>query len=395
MPARFFSAIPCLPMMIFLLFSCREAPDAGTGRFTGRVFVLPSVEAPALTRALATKLAALPLACIGKPYPNKPGHVLASDAENLPHAQKTPIFHGCFDWHSSVHMHWTLVRLARLFPELPDRERILTLLDSQFTPAKVAAELAFFRTPHNTTFERTYGWAWLLRLAGEIALWKDPRARAWQAALTPLVRHIRDASMAHLDKLARPVRHGVHANTAFAMDMMLKYAQAVGDHDFEAALARRARDFYLADRDCPAAYEPSGVDFISPCLSEAHLLSQILPPAEFSAWFDAFLPAVGTPGFDNLRAPPQITDYKDYVIGHLVGLNFSRAWSYRGLAAAFPASDGRRAWFASLGAIHLIEGLLGMDRTGYGGEHWLASFATYALTVDTGSQGKIIMDIGE
>ncbi len=341
--------------------------------------MLPTIEAPALTRELASKLARLPLACIGKPYPNKPGHVLASDAENLPHAQKTPIFSGCFDWHSSVHMHWTLVRLIRLFPDLPQRDEIVALLDARFTPDKVAAELAFFRTPHNATFERTYGWAWFLRLAGEIAQLKDPQARSWQAALAPLTRHIRDASLAHLEKLSNPVRHGVHANTAFAMDMMLKYAQAVGDTEFSDALKKRALFFFRADLDCPAAYEPSGVDFVSPCLSEAHLLSQVLPQAEFVRWFDAFLPAVGSPGFDNLRAPPQITDYKDYVIGHLVGLNFHRAGSFRALAAAFPESDGRRAWFASLASIHLIAGLLGMDQTGYGGEHWLASFATVAL----------------
>lgn len=343
---------------------------------------LPTDPAPELTPALASKLAALPLSCVGRPYPNKPGHVHADAAEAVPHPQKTPIFSGCFDWHSSVHMHWTLVRLLGRFPDLPEAPRIVAALDAAFTPEKAALELAFFRTPHNATFERTYGWAWYLRLAGELARLDHPRAAAWRAALAPLTAHLRDASITYFDKLPKPVRHGVHANTAFAMDHMLGYARAVQDRDFEAALSGRARDFFLADRACPAAYEPSGVDFVSPCLAEAHLLAQVLPPGEFVAWFDAFLPPPVSPEFANLRALPPITDPKDYVIGHLVGLGFHRAWCYRGLAAAFSAADPRRRWFTALAASHLTEGLAGMDRTGYGGEHWLASFATYALTAE-------------
>ena len=373
-----------IPLFLFTLLAwppaCTKNPAASDDGFSRPWDLLPRVVSPQLTRELAARLAALPLSCVGRPYPNKPGHVLASDDESAPHAQKTPIFQGCFDWHSSVHMHWTLVRLIRLFPDLPDRGRIVALLDAQFTPEKVAVELAFFRTPHNKTFERTYGWAWFLRLAGELALLPDPHAVAWRTALAPLEKHLRDASMAYLELLPKPVRHGVHANTAFAMDMMLKYAVAVGDAEFEAALKKRGRAFFLGDRDCPAAYEPSGVDFVSPCLAEAHLLSQVLPQAEFLPWFNAFLPSVFAAGFDNLRAPPPITDYRDYVIGHLVGLNFSRAWAYGELCAAFPEADGRRAAFSTLGAIHLVAGLQAMDQTGYGGEHWLASFATYALT---------------
>jgi hypothetical protein len=161
---------------------------------------------------------------------------------------------------------------------------------------------------------------------------------------------------------------------------MLKYARAAGDRAFEASLVRRARDFFLTDRACPAAYEPSGVDFVSPCLAQAHLLAQVLPATEFHSWLEAFLPAVGAPTFVTLRAPPHVTDYQDYVIGHLVGLNFQRAWSYRGLAGTFPEPDPRRARFESLASLHLLAGLVGMDRTGYGGGHWLASFATYALS---------------
>jgi hypothetical protein len=233
----------------------------------------PAVTAPELTPALASKLAALPLSCIARPYPNKPGHVHATDAEAVPHPRKTPIFSGCFDWHSSVHMHWTLVRLLGRFPDLPEAPRIVAALDAAFTPEKAALELAFFRTPHNATFERTYGWAWYLRLAGELASLEHPRAAAWRAALTPLTAHLRAAAIAYYDKLPKPVRHGVHANTAFAMDHMLRYARAVPDRDFEAALTRRARDFFFADHTCPALYEPSGVDFVSPCLAEAYLLA--------------------------------------------------------------------------------------------------------------------------
>jgi len=335
---------------------------------------------PMLDRNMAAKLSELPLSCITKKYPNKPGHIHADDSDAIPHYEKTVIFYGCFDWHSSVHMHWTLVRLLRFFPDIPSREQIIELLDSQFTPEKVAKEVEFFTAPQNRTFERIYGWAWLLRLQAEIIISKEEKAKNWKNALDPLVKIIRNRSIDYFNVLPKPVRPGTHANTAFGMDHILKYGIAANDDELVATIKTRALDFYRDDINCPTAYEPSGVDFISPCLAEAHLMSQVMDTELFTNWLDKFLPSVKSREFEPLLAPPHITDYKDYVIGHLVGLNFQRAWSYSGIADVLSEKDPRKKLFENLSATHLIEGLNGMDKTGYGGEHWLASFATYAIS---------------
>ncbi len=345
-------------------------------------FEIPRVSLPVLDRDLANRLSELPLSCIPRSYPNKPGHVYAEDAEAVPHRQKTPVFHGCFDWHSSVHMHWTLVRLLRVVPDLPRRPEIVKLLNDQFTPEKVATEVAFFNTPHNRTFERIYGWAWLLRLQGELMLSGEDEAHRWRETLAPLASMIRDRSIVFLEKLPKPVRPGTHQNTAFGMDHLWKYAKAADDRELLEVLRRQATFFFGQDAACPVSWEPSGVDFISPCLAEAHLMSSVLEQEEFVAWLDRFLPDPHTEAFSSLRTPPVITDLQDYVIGHLVGLNFQRAWAYLELAARLPEKDRRRNAFRQLGALHLAEGLKDMNRTGYGGEHWLASFAVNALTFD-------------
>ena len=333
-----------------------------------------------LDRDMAVKLSELPLSCITKRYPNKPGHIHADEQDAIPHYEKTVIFYGCFDWHSAVHMHWTLVRLLRIFPDLPNREKIIELLDSQFTPEKVAKEVEFFMAPQNRIFERIYGWAWLLRLQGEILVSKEANAKNWGTALEPLVKIIRNRSIDYFNILPKPVRPGFHPNTAFAMDHILKYAVTANDKELTATIKTRALDFYQDDINCPAAYEPSGVDFISPSLAEAYLMSQVMEPEVFTNWLDKFLPPVKSREFEPLLTSPHISDYKDYVIGHLVGLNFQRAWAYGGIAGILSEKDARKKLFENLFATHLLEGINGMDKTGYGGEHWLASFATYALT---------------
>ncbi|HSW59497.1 MAG TPA: DUF2891 domain-containing protein [bacterium] len=337
---------------------------------------------PVLNSEMAGKLALLPISCIKKEYPNKPGHVHENESSVVSHSLKTPIFSGCFDWHSAVHMHWTLIRLMRMFPDLKQKEQIISLMNEQFTEEKVGTELAFFNSKYNETFERTYGWAWLLRLQSELILLNDDNGRIWAQTLSPLVKVIRDRSIEYFNKLPKPVRPGTHSNTAFSMDHMLKYAKIAKDREFEELIKKRAVDFFLKDKDCPTDYEPSGVDFISPCLAQAHLMAQVLEKDKFFNWFNEFLKNPGSYEFSFILNPPEITDHTDYVIGHLVGLNFQRAWAYIGISDVLDKSDYRKELFRSIAATHLHSGLQGMDKTGYGGEHWLASFAVYAMTAE-------------
>ncbi|MGI6395454.1 MAG: DUF2891 domain-containing protein [bacterium] len=339
-------------------------------------------ERPVLNLDIAEKLAALSLSCILKPYPNKPGHIFTDEASEVTHTTKTPIFSGCFDWHSAVHMHWTLVRLIRLFPDLSQKQQIIELMNSQFTEEKVKAEFAFFSEKQNVVFERTYGWAWLLRLQSELALLGDENGKKWFEALSPLTKLIRNRSIEYFKKLPKPVRDGTHSNTAFSIDQMLNYATILKDREFEEILKEESLRFFSNDINCPTQYEPSGIDFISPCLSEAYLMSQILDQKEFYRWFDKFLKSPENNEFLSILNPPEVTDHSDYLIGHLVGLNFQRAWAFFGISNALSTDDHRKKLFKSTASNHLDEGLSGMDKTGYGGEHWLASFALYALTVE-------------
>ena len=370
-------AIFSISLLIITAFFDEDDPEVQENRAFEQIEIR---DIPVLTSEMGSKLALLPLSCIKKEYPNKPGHVHESSSSEVAHTLKTPIFSGCFDWHSSVHMHWTLIRLMRLFPDLKQKDQIISLMNEQFTEEKVGTELAFFNSRYNETFERTYGWAWLLRLQSEFILLNDENGKKWAQTLSPLVKVIRDRSIEYFNKLPKPVRPGTHSNTAFSMDHMLKYAEITNDSEFVESLKKRAVDFFLKDRNCPTDYEPSGVDFVSPCLAQAHLMAQVLEKKAFLNWLNEFLPAPGSDEFSFVMNPPEITDHTDYVIGHLVGLNFQRAWSYIGISNALDERDYRKELFRSVAAIHLHEGLNGMDKTGYGGEHWLASFATYALT---------------
>lgn len=342
--------------------------------------ITSSVAKPQLNIVLAEKLTSLPLECIEKHYPYKPGHVHTSEKSLIPHHDKTPIFSGCFDWHSAVHMHWTLVRLMRLYPDIKTKDKIVELLNSQFTDGKISKELDFFNEKQNQTFERTYGWAWLMRLQSELMQLNTPDGKRWTQTLSPLVKIIRDRTIEYFKKLPKAVRPGTHSNTAFSMNHMLAYSQIANDKELEQSIETTAKKFFMNDRNCPTGYEPSGVDFVSPCLSEAYLMSQILDSHEYSEWIDDFFPDLCDPTFKNIMDPPVVTDPKDYVIGHLVGLNFQRSWAYQGIANELPKEDPRKKIFYELSDIHLKSGLDGMDKTGYGGSHWLASFATLAFT---------------
>jgi hypothetical protein len=341
----------------------------------------PPAPAPApLDDAGAARLAALSLECVDQEYPNKPGNTLDRDDDARPPRALTPAFFGCYDWHSAVHGHWALVRLLRTHPGMANAAAVRDALRRHLTPARLQVELAYLQRGSNTTFERPYGWGWLLRLAAELRAWDDPDGRAASAALEPVARYLAGRVREYLARLTVPVREGTHASTAFALVHMLDYARAAGDAELAAAIAGRARDFYGRDVECPTHFEPSGEDFISPCLAEADLMRRVLPQAELVRWLDALLPAVDAPRFAPLRAPTEVRDLKDLRIGHLIGLALQRAWAFEGLAAALPPRDRRVAAFRALARRHRDVALAQMGASGYGGAHWLASFAIYLET---------------
>jgi len=328
----------------------------------------------------ALEFAKLSLACVDREYPNKTGDVVnGDDTVKTPRALH-PAFYGCFDWHSAVHGHWAMVRLLKTFPGFELEQQIREKLAAHFTEEKIAAEIAYYHGEYHSLFERPYGWGWLLRLQAELATWDDPDGRRWAGILAPLATELAGLTRKYLETLSVPVRDGTHFSTAFALTHIHDYAGAVGDRELADAIERRSRDFYGGDRDCPAAYEPSGEDFISPCLVEADLMRRVLPGDEFATWLERFLPDPGSAAFAPLREPPEVRDPQDPKIGHLIGLSYQRAAAYRGVAGALPAGDPRRAVFERLSAIHRDDAIEKTFASGYGGEHWLASFAIYLFT---------------
>lgn len=333
---------------------------------------------PVIDAQKAAELAALTLKCSDVEYPNKQCYLYEKEEDLKPTRMNNPAFSGCFDWHSAVHGHWTMVKLLKKFPAMPNAAAVRAKLSEHLTPEKIAKEIEYLKSSPGKTFERTYGWAWLLRLAAELEGWNDPDAVKWRDALRPLAVHIAEMTRNYLPRLSFPVRTGIHGNLAFSLNHMLDYARTVKDVELERVIVSRVRDFYLGDTACPVAYEPSGVDFISPCLAEADLMRRVLPQGEFAAWLTAFLPDPASPQFRNLASPPVVLDKKDYAIGHLIGLSLQRAWSFSGIAAALPEGDPRRAVYERLAGTHCEKGFADMGQSGYGGEHWLASFAVGA-----------------
>ncbi len=345
---------------------------------------IPDFPAYDFTAEQAQKFADLSLTCAEREYPNKPGFILESDKSLQPPRKITPVFFGCFDWHSAVHGHWTLVRLIKRFPALQKKEEIRTLLDSHLTKEKFSTELDYFKQKRNNTFERPYGYGWLLRLASELHSFKDRQAQGWYNAIRPLAQHLSEKSTAYFNTLSVPIREGTHSNTAFAMVHMLDYAKEVGDLKLQSVIEKRAVDFYRRDNNCPLAYEPSGEDFISPCLTEADLMRRVLQKKDFKKWFARFMPNPDSPQFHTLMHPVEIKNLKDPRIGHLIGLWLQRAWCLEGIAASLGESDPRHMIYNKLARSHRHLALQQMFNSGYGGEHWLASFAVYLMT-KTGS----------
>ncbi len=331
----------------------------------------------ALDAGRAAHFARIALGHVTREYPHKLDHVMAGAADVRSPQALHPLFYGSFDWHSCVHGHWLLARVARTFPDLPESEEIRALFERQFTGAKVAGEVAYLADPSSRTFERPYGWAWLLKLAGELAKWDDPAGRRWAQTLAPLAEAFVQRFLTYLPLAGYPIRSGSHSSSAFALLLAREFADATGHGSLREMLDAKAHAWFRADTDCQA-WEPGGDDFLSPALMEAALLSVVLPPDGFSGWLTAFLPRLDRREPATLFFPARVSDRTDGKIAHLDGLNLSRAWCWGLLGRALPSADPRRRLAEVAAADHLAAALPHVSGD-YAGEHWLATFALLAL----------------
>jgi hypothetical protein len=324
-----------------------------------------------LSEPTAADLARLALDCVHREYPSKIAHTLDSDADARPPRELTPAFYGCYDWHSAVHGHWMLARLAGCFPGAPFADEARDALARSLNAPNIAAEVAYLQAPGRAGFERPYGLAWLLQLSAEL--------RRSHKALARILAPLEAAAAAHLEqwlsKLPYPDRSGQHANTAFALGLMMDWARAAGQGREQIPFASAVR-FYHSDQNYPIAFEPSGEDFLSPCLAEADLMRRICTPPEFAEWLGRFLPDLPV-----LRpvASPDPTDGK---LAHLAGLNLSRAWMLFGIAKGLPDHAPRRFHFLMAADAHRDAGIAAVTAEHYAGSHWLGTFAVYLETMD-------------
>jgi hypothetical protein len=335
------------------------------------------MESIVLTLELAQQLAQIALGHVTREYPNKLDHLMTGPADVQSARALHPVFYGSFDWHSCVHGYWLLARLRRTFPALSARARIDALFDAQLRPDQLAGECAYLERPHSGTFERPYGWAWLLMLAAELDSGGRETAR-WAHALAPLAQLFAQRFRDHLPKLTYPIRAGAHFNSAFALALALDYARALGDSELADLVHARALGWFRADADCQA-WEPGGDDFLSPALMEAECMRRVMSRKDFRDWFMRFLPAAAAEKPHTLFMPAMVADRTDGKIAHLDGLNLSRAWCWRSIASAFPPQHPIAACALAAAQRHLAASLpyIAAD---YMGAHWLASFALLALT---------------
>ncbi len=310
--------------------------------------------------------------CIDQEYPNKTGHVLGDDSYLQPPRVMHPAFYGCFDWHSSVHGHWTLVKILSEFPDFKYRDEIIYKLKKNITAENILQEIAYFDDEHNSTYERTYGWAWLLKLDEALREWNDPVAMELQANLSPLVDLLANKFGEFLDKLVYPIRIGEHSNIAFGMSFAYDWAKKY-DPDLAIKIESKAQEYYANDCDCPLTWEPGGFDFLSPCLQEASIMLKVLPEKDFRKWLRTFFPKFEKHPEKYLEIAI-VTDRSDGKLAHLDGLNFSRAWCLFEMGHALNNQK-----LIELGDAHFNYSYEKMDSGEYAGAHWLASFATYAL----------------
>lgn len=331
-----------------------------------------------LTSQGAAHLASLPMKCILQQYPNKINHTAVADSDQmLTPIQQHPSFYGCFDWHSSVHGHWMLVRLLKQFPKLNEQSQIRKVLNTTLTEKNIQIETGYFKSSLNRSFERTYGWAWVLKLQQELLDFNDPDAIQWRSALQPLCDTIIKIWKAYLPKQTYANRGGMHGNTAFGLSFALDYARATNNIAFENSIITASNQLFLHDRNAPTIWEPDGADFFSPSLMEADLMRKILKPQAYQKWFHGWL---SDAALQHLTQLPFVSDRTDLQIVHLDGLCFSRSWCMAGIANALPTSDPRRTLLLKSSVKHLNQSLSTVASGNYGGEHWLASFAVYAIS---------------
>ena len=333
-----------------------------------------------LDEAAAARFANLALACVHLEYPNKISHTLRGADDVHSPQELTPAFFGCYDWHSSVHGHWLLARLAKTFPGTPLATAARDALARSLTPGNIAGEVAYLRGPGRASFERPYGLAWLLALAAELRTWDDPQAQQWASILNPLEIEAAQRIMAWLPKLRYPIRVGEHSQTAFAFGLIHDWAIAAHDVGMVSLIDSRARAYYLGDRSCPLSYEPSGEDFLSPCIAEADFMRRILAPNDYAKWLKAFLPGIPSDGKAHWLAIGEVTDRSDPKLAHLDGLNLSRAWMLEGIASGLPPNDRRIRALRAAADAHAAAALPAVTGEHYEGGHWLGTFAVYLTT---------------
>lgn len=333
-----------------------------------------------LDAAAAARFANLALKCLHEEYPNHVSHTLDSDADARPPHELTPAFYGCLDWHSDVHGHWLLVRLLRLFPDAPFAPAARAAVARSLTAGNIAGEVAYLRRADRASFERPYGLAWLLQLCAELRQWHDPQAQQWLEALRPLESEVAARVQNWLPRLHYPIRFGEHDQTAFAFGLIWDWAGVAGDAGMRLALTDAAERFYYRDRACPLNYEPSGEDFLSPCLAEADFMRRVQGRASFARWLAAFLPGIPQRRGVAWLMPAIVTDRSDPKLAHIDGLNLSRAWMIEGIAHALPPGDRRIAALTASATRHREAALPAVTGEYYEGGHWLGTFAVYLTT---------------
>ncbi len=329
----------------------------------------------ALSQKGASHFAGLALSCLQQEYPNKLNQVLSDNRQlQEPHVLH-PAFYGCFDWHSSVHGHWMLIKILKDFPKIPEAKEIRKKINENLSPENIAGEVAYFKNC-SKSWERMYGWSWLMKLSEELYFWKDEQGQQWSKNLQPLTDAIIQRYMQFLPIQSYPVRTGVHPNTAFGLSFAWDYAQLSGHLELKTLIEERAKDYYWSDANCPADWEPSGEDFLSACLEEANLMQRVLKKDEFEVWFNEFLPE---DKLESLLEPADVSDRSDPKIVHLDGLNLSRAWCFYRIASQIKNVEKKGALIEAA-ALHLEETVPNIASEHYEGSHWLASFVVYALS---------------
>ena len=333
--------------------------------------------AAAMDAAAAARFAGLALKCLHAEYPNHLSHTLDSDADARPPRVLNPAFYGCYDWHSDVHGHWLLVRLVRLFPDAPFAEMARAELALSLNAQNIAGEVAYLQRTDRASFERPYGLAWLLQLSAELRSWNDPQAQQWATVLRPLETEAAARLKSWLPKLHYPIRIGEHDQTAFSFGLIWDWAGVAGDAQMRSVLDEAARRFYLKDRNCPIDYEPSGQDFLSPCLAEADFMRRVQSPAVFGRWLSSFLPGISAKAGPHWLTPAVVTDRADPKLAHIDGLNLSRAWMLEGIAQGLEKGDRRVPVLRALAVRHREAALPAVTGEHYEGGHWLGTFAVY------------------